>query len=519
MLSLVDKNPIMETNPQKLMNNNTQEAAELLGLSSSDSLDSPSFSHFQAPKQKRKVRFKKPFRPSSRLKSSRSTSSKSCKCSFMEGLKIFSYFAVLAIVGALLWYVMTLSTRIEELQAKFSDFEAGNRNTPEALHVIHSSLKQLDSNVTMLYIDARKSIADIENITSEVKLLKETANSLRASIASAPAIQQLPKDMHSLSESVANFGSKLNALESNVKELKDQQSNLQTTCQNLSGELDTVKISIQDITNSTDYQAKSSVNTSVKDSKLQNAIQEANQHVETLQGQLTDVVKSVEKINTTFRNQLNIYSELPAKVETVKEAIVWLNNTTLTHSSRISALETFVHSNLTLRLDQLEPDRPHSFQMPAAADIGDYVNKTISEAILQMINKGIFHSGIQNTNNNAMQSLDQTHDVLVLLASLLQKFDQLPTTYILTNKNSSEIVESMLYHAFEELIGSRDFKIENLDQELKNLSLCIPSCHSTEVATDGHLDDTTTPVFLKSTLKTGNSQNDNPQFQLAEALG
>lgn len=46
--------------------------------------------------------------------------------------------------------------------------EAGNRNTPEALHVIHSSLKQLDSNVTMLYIDARKSITDIENITSEV---------------------------------------------------------------------------------------------------------------------------------------------------------------------------------------------------------------------------------------------------------------------------------------------------------------------------------------------------------------
>ncbi|GBM47123.1 EF-hand calcium-binding domain-containing protein 14 [Araneus ventricosus] len=422
--------------------------------------------------------------------------------------------------GALIWLHIGLREDIDLLRTHLQKVEAGNRNTPEALHVIHSSLKQLDSNVTLLYTDARKSIADIENITSEVKLLKETANSLKASIASAPAIQQLPKDMHSLSESVANFGSKLNALESNVKELKDQQSNLQSTCQNLSGELDSVKISVQDITNSTDYQAKSSVNTSVKDSKLQNAIQEANQHVETLQGQLTDVVKSVEKINTTFRNQLNIYSELPAKVETVKEAIVWLNNATLTHSSRISALETFIHSNLTLRLDQLEPDRPHSFQMPAAADIGDYVNKTISEAILQMINKGIFHSGIQNTNNNAMQSLDQTHDVLVLLASLLQKFDQLPTTYILTNKNSSEIVESMLHQAFEEIIGSRDIKIENLDQELKNLSLCIPSCHGTEVATDnGHLDDTTTPVFLKSTLKTGNSHNDNPQSQLADALG
>ncbi|GFR20258.1 uncharacterized protein TNCT_579951 [Trichonephila clavata] len=114
----------MENNPQKLLNNNTQEAVELLGLSSSDSLDSPSFSHFQAPKQKRKVRFKKPFRPGSRLKSGRNTSQKNCKCSFMEGFKIFSYFTVLAIVGALLWYVMTLSTRIQELQAKFADLES-----------------------------------------------------------------------------------------------------------------------------------------------------------------------------------------------------------------------------------------------------------------------------------------------------------------------------------------------------------------------------------------------------------
>lgn len=59
MLSLVDQNPVMEPTSQKLLNNNTQEAVELLGLSSSDSLDSPSFSNFQAPKLKRKVRFKK----------------------------------------------------------------------------------------------------------------------------------------------------------------------------------------------------------------------------------------------------------------------------------------------------------------------------------------------------------------------------------------------------------------------------------------------------------------------------
>ncbi|KFM64302.1 hypothetical protein X975_13085, partial [Stegodyphus mimosarum] len=121
MISLVNQDTNMESNPPKLLNNN-QEAAELLGLSSSDSLDSPSFTHFQAPKQKRKVRFKKPFRPSSRAKAGRNGSgAKSCNCSFVQGAKIFSYFLIVAVVGALLWYVMSLSTRVQELQDKFAD--------------------------------------------------------------------------------------------------------------------------------------------------------------------------------------------------------------------------------------------------------------------------------------------------------------------------------------------------------------------------------------------------------------
>ncbi|GFT13447.1 EF-hand calcium-binding domain-containing protein 14 [Nephila pilipes] len=423
--------------------------------------------------------------------------------------------------GALIWLHIGLREDIDLLRAHLQKVEAGNRNTPEALHVIHSNLKQLDSNVTMLYIDARKSIADIENITNEVKFLKDTTSSLKASIASAPAIQQLPKDMHSLSESVANFGSKLNALESNVKELKDQQSNMQTTWQNLSGELDSMKLTVQDLTNSSDYQAKSSGNVSAKDSKLQAAFQEINQHVESMQGQLMDIVKSFDKINASVSNQLSVYHELPARVETVKEAIVWINNATSSYNSRISALETFIYTNLTLRLDQLDPDRLRSFQMSGTGEMGDFVNKSISDAIQQLISKGIFHGDIQKTNNNnALQSLEETHDVLVLLAALLQKFDQIPTTYILTNKNSSELVENMLHQVFEGMVGSRDVKIENIEQELKNLSLCIPLCHKVEVGTEsGHMDDITTPVFVQSTLKAGNSQNENSQMQLAEALG
>ncbi|GIY26116.1 EF-hand calcium-binding domain-containing protein 14 [Caerostris extrusa] len=229
-----------------------------------------------------------------------------------------------------------------------------------------------------------------------------------------------------------------------------------------------------------------------------------------------DVIKSVDKINNT----LTVFSELPAKVETVNEAIVWINNTTMLHNSRILALETYIHSNLTLRLDQLDPDRLHSIQISGSADVGD-LNKTISETILQLINKELFHNGNQMTNN-AIQSIEQTHDVLMLLAALFAEgtFDQIPATYILSNKNSSELVENLLHRAFEEIAASRDSKIENMSQELKNLSLCIPSCRNMEVVTEkGHLDDLTTPVFLQTTLKTGNSQTENPQSQLEEALG
>ncbi|GFU05915.1 uncharacterized protein TNCV_3394831 [Trichonephila clavipes] len=160
--TLNNKNPIMENNPQKLLNNNTQEAVELLGLSSSDSLDSPSFSHFQAPKQKRKVRFKKPFRPGSRLKSGRNTSQKNCKCSFMEGFKIFSYFAVLAIVGALLWYVMTLSTRIQELQAKFADCENASQVT-EIVNGVYGADTVTANYVQLWFRRFRSGVFDVKD--------------------------------------------------------------------------------------------------------------------------------------------------------------------------------------------------------------------------------------------------------------------------------------------------------------------------------------------------------------------
>ncbi|XP_015923195.1 EF-hand calcium-binding domain-containing protein 14 isoform X2 [Parasteatoda tepidariorum] len=370
------------------------------------------------------------------------------------------------ISGALIYMHLGLREDIDLLRAHLQKVEAGNKNTPEALHVIHSSLKQLDSNVSVLYIDVRKNIADIENITSEVKHLKEVASSLRESIAAAPAIQQLPKDMHALSESVANFGSKMTALESNVKELKDQQSNLQTTAQNLSGELDVVKVTVQELSNSSESSSKSSVNTSGKDAKVQTAIQQANQHIDFLQGQLTNVMTSVNQLNASLSNQLTVNHELPSKLKTVNDAIVFLNNETQVQNTRLYSLENFLHTNITIRIDDLESEKRHNYQ-----EIDEYLNKTLSEVVLRLINKEIFHTDPAKT---LVQPIEKTHDMLVLLAALLRNYSLIPNNAILYDSNATEVVKAILHQAFKQISmeqnNTMETKVQNNKESITRFS-------------------------------------------------
>ncbi|KAG8183059.1 hypothetical protein JTE90_018104 [Oedothorax gibbosus] len=413
--------------------------------------------------------------------------------------------------GALVWLHLGLREDIDLLRAHIQKVEAGNRNTPEALHVIHSNLKQLDSNVTNLFLEVRKNTAEIENITSEVKNLKETTASLKASIAAAPAIQQLPKDMKSLSESVANFGSKMNALESNIKEIKDQQSNMQTTAQNLSGELDGIKVTLQDLSNFTEIQAKST-----RDAK----IPETNLQVDNLKEQLLNVVNSVEKINATCNSQLNANYNVP-DVKTLQEAVMFLTNSTQSYESRLSALESLLLSNISFRIEQLESERLHLFKKPEVNDAEGYLNKTISETIVHLINKNIFKSDATTEDESNLQSLEQTHDLLVLLATLLQKFEHIPKSYILSHKNATELVENMLLHLFEEILLPRDTKIEAIEHELHSISSCIPKCHSQasqQSKSDPPKEEATTPVSLPSTFNPDALLKHNTQAQLINAL-
>lgn len=396
--------------------------------------------------------------------------------------------------GALIWLHIGLREDIDLLRAHLQKVEAGNRNTPEALHMTHSKLRRLDSNVTMLYIEVRKNIADIDNITLELKQLKDVANDLKESVAAAPALQQLPKNVHALSESIVNFGSKMNALESNLKELKDQQSSIQTTAQNLSGELDSIKILVQELTNSSDFQSKSSVNISNKDSKLQTAVQETNQHVHVLEGKLMNVVQSIDKMNST----LSVYSELPEKVHTINEAIDWFTNATHSQSSLLHSLENFIDTNLTQRLEQLEAEAGHSLKASVPSNL-EYINKTISETIMHLVNQEILQGNINSSNS---QALEQTHDVLVLLAALLKKFEQIPKSYILSNRNATELVKNMLHQAFDEMMASRDLKIQEMELDIKNLTSCIPVNVNINSESKNE-DDLTTPLFVQTAAKDG----------------
>ncbi|XP_035206502.1 uncharacterized protein LOC118181462 [Stegodyphus dumicola] len=221
-----------------------------------------------------------------------------------------------------------------------------------------------------------------------------------------------------------------------------------------------------------------------------------------------NVVQSVNKINTTFSNHLSAYRDLPTKVETVNDAIVWIINDTHTQNSQMLALENFIYTNLTMRLEQLESEKGNLLKKTGVPDLEDYLNKTVSDVIVHLINEGVFHNDIQNTNDNPLHSLEQTHDVLVLLAALLKKFEQIPKTYILSYKNGTELVKSMLRQAFDEMIANRDLKIKAMEGEIKNLSIYIPDGQNKEANKHEDEDDSsnfTTPVFVESSSYSRNN--------------
>lgn len=450
-------------NQGKTKNKNGCEMINLLNMSSSESDNaSPSFTSFQANKPKRKVRFKKNFRPNSKLKVTSTSKSGNCNCSLVDCAKLFGCLLLLALVGILMWYVVSLSIRVQELQAKFTDIEAGSRNTPEALHSIHSKLRQLDNNVTALFRDIRKISSDINNITSEVKLLKETTSNLQASIASAPAIQQLPKDVHTLSESVAAFGSKITTFDSTMKEMKEAQASYQTTTQALSSELESLKVSVQELLNVSDAGTRMSNSHSMGDINIQKSMQETNETLSLMKKEFSELAKSVDVVRSDMKTYQNSFKEVQEALGKNHDSIEYLENSTQQHIMRITALENLIQTNLLTRILALES--PKIGEMSSSvltpellAVIQQNVNNSVFQTLFHVLNISLADGQILK---NHSQLTKQVHNMLMLISGLLKQFSGLPDSDLLDSKNASEVMEIMLNKTLSELMEKCELKFE-----------------------------------------------------------
>lgn len=221
---------------------NHADGLKLLELTKSESdSDSPQFAL-----PKRKVRFKKRFRPNSKAKQAPGGGD-ACSCQCVQHAKLVLNIIILIIVALLIWFITNLNTRVEDLQKLVDDFKTRNKNTPETFHNIHSDIKLLKSNVTFYGEEIRKISNEIEAISKEVKDLKQITDNLKLSIVAVPEIKKLPQDVKSLLQNVANVGSKVTAVESTVSELKQQQTDLTKMLQDSKDNVDLVKNTLKSV--------------------------------------------------------------------------------------------------------------------------------------------------------------------------------------------------------------------------------------------------------------------------------
>ncbi|XP_022235173.1 EF-hand calcium-binding domain-containing protein 14-like isoform X4 [Limulus polyphemus] len=232
--------------------------------------------------------------------------------------------------GTLAWLHLGIRQDLDLLRNHLQKVEAGNKNTPDALHSIHSQLRGLENNVSTLVANLKKIVSEVSTLGTEIEKLEQTTKTLKDSIVAAPEIKELPKDVSSLSENVASFGSKIAAMETTVSDLKNQQSFLQVSQEELTQAVTNIEVEVHELSNTTEYLSNptaqiqitqlSEVQLALRDSQIMELYHNITSHLQTLapkkntlkgkkeqlELQQNDLQQMVDNsVNNALRNKLN----------------------------------------------------------------------------------------------------------------------------------------------------------------------------------------------------------------------
>ncbi|XP_076353087.1 uncharacterized protein LOC143248541 isoform X2 [Tachypleus tridentatus] len=406
--------------------------------------------------------------------------------------------------GTLIWLHLGLRQDLDLLRNHLQKVEAGNKNTPEALHFIHSQLKRIDKNASILGTDFKKIVSDIHSLEKEVEQLRQTTNSLKDSIASAPEIKELPKDVSSLSENVASFGSRIAAIEATVKDVKSQQSSLQSSQGGMTQTLTNFEAQLQELSNKTEKLSHPAV-------ELQTTKLVEGQQI--LRDELLRVADAVDLLNdTTIPAVLKINEALPLLEKMSGNTNLNVQDLSEFHSE-IMKLKDYIYNNITGRIVVLaskqrtleitqEQLRQHQLDQNVIQHI---VKISVDQAVGDMFNNTLSFGASDNVSVTFPELLKQAHDMVQMYLELIQQLKGPMDSQQLTQySNATDTVGHLLNLTLNSLLRDYKEELKILQDNCNHLLTQYSQLQTAQAATDHKADTALLKLHYLESLQQNN---------------
>ncbi|XP_022253552.1 uncharacterized protein LOC106469346 isoform X2 [Limulus polyphemus] len=390
--------------------------------------------------------------------------------------------------GTLIWLHLGLRQDLDLLRNHLQKVEAGNKNTPEALHSIHSHLKKIEKNVSILGTDFKKIVNDISSLEKQVEQLKQTTNSLKESIAAAPEIKELPKDVSSLSENVASFGSRITAMEATVKDVKSQQSSIQSSQGGITQTISNLEAQFQDLSNKTEKLSHPA-------DKLQTTKLMEGQQI--LRDELLRVADAVDILNdTTLPVVLKVNEALPL-LENINGNTSWTVEDLSKSHSEIKKLKDYIYNNITGQILVLASKQRtieitlEQLRVPQLDQnvIQHIVKVSVDQAVGDMLNNTLSVGASSNTNVTFLEMLKQAQDMVHMYLELIQQLKgPMDSQQLIQYGNATDIVDHLLNLTLSSLLQDHKEELKILQDSCDHLLTQYSQLETAQAATDHKAD-------------------------------
>lgn len=382
--------------------------------------------------------------------------------------------ACMAASGTLVWLHLGLREDMDRFRVHLQKVEAENEETPETLHSIHSHLKSLHTDITFLENKFVKVTSDVASVTQEVDRLRQIANNLEASIAAAPEIQSLPKNVEYLTESVANIGSKITALETTTKDMKTDCFGLKTSTDNLNHQMDVVKAKLDEV--------KAKQQLAGADAKLEESgfNQDVLSHFRQEMGRLS---ATVDSMNKTFTMKLIELNNLPLWFEAINRSVLWAVEDLHQHQTKINNIQSYIYDNLTSRLENQETkwDESETTTRPSQLQVvllHRLVNQTVNQAIGSLVEDSL-RTTKRSSNESWKDTLTDIHRLVSLYVDIVHQL----------NSTAEYRPEQLLNATLTEALIQQGNKLEALNSSTAKLRNQFVILESLVRKVDSRLED------------------------------